>query len=821
MCKFISENQHSLDEGNKYKVKCEADAEEKTSNSSSSGVDRSKNQIPELDETLKDLSSSAGSSIFSKSGDGRFDHSKIEPLSIDTKAENLETEDPTFSSSEQGMSPYLLDKNGNAISPCSLKPANVDISNRNIVYRKVFPRKDKHKDSFGYPKKLQSTRCVMKNIYLSKKQRINIKDITVIVTKLDGIDIRTGEKIALYKCHICSKIFSFLSKVQSHLSVHFSHTSNLYHCMQCSACFSTRKQLKDHENMENCVLQNCRSDSIDDVQIKIDPQKKNIMKSNLNCADRSLISDKSYETKYRDKENYAGNDNVNPGAISGNPSLVKRDNLGFSDNKISELTYKKIDGVYVCKICNKGFYRFSSLQRHMRIHTGYKPCVCQYCGKGFSERRNLHQHILRFHSADDNDQHSGKQPSQRDSSLFQPSLSYKPRSPQMAGVPIKEGAIGSQVSNDSVPVPKSDLSESNDNVNESRSVATSAFRELVKSRVADVNSSLDLSALTSEMIQEVYNRVLSEVAGLSSDDDDSRDGKNPEDNKSCSLPVIETGSTFKTGDIEKSLNLANEIREIEKLGEDVTVVIPSDEPLDDTTEELEGRSKVTSGRESDMNDERAIAHTQQANQTKDNASSGIVLSPSRSLMAFRHMSKSKLRVTTNPTSSHHTVASLSDVDNKDNQTDNFQGHKSITEQHVISECHINIPGSHSGINTGAMAVYTTSSDDVINPSSTLTSPIYVNTTDNMSNPSKFPQLSSPLSTVSSYCYSSDVRGFYPNASSISPSGSSVLGQHGSSMWGTHPHHYSELGLHREKSDDRRRLESLVSKNSSLSRTHSR
>lgn len=53
---------------------------------------------------------------------------------------------------------------------------------------------------------------------------------------------------------------------------------------------------------------------------------------------------------------------------------------------------------FQCHVCKKLFDRLFSLNRHLRSHTGFKPCYCRECGKGFSEPRNLRHHVIRFHS---------------------------------------------------------------------------------------------------------------------------------------------------------------------------------------------------------------------------------------------------------------------------------------------------------------------------------------------------------------------------------------------------------------------------------------
>jgi uncharacterized C2H2 Zn-finger protein len=55
---------------------------------------------------------------------------------------------------------------------------------------------------------------------------------------------------------------------------------------------------------------------------------------------------------------------------------------------------------YICKICNKGFSRPSSLHTHSYSHTGEKPFKCPHtgCGRAFSIRSNWERHERGCHS---------------------------------------------------------------------------------------------------------------------------------------------------------------------------------------------------------------------------------------------------------------------------------------------------------------------------------------------------------------------------------------------------------------------------------------
>ncbi|ESO12194.1 hypothetical protein HELRODRAFT_62097 [Helobdella robusta] len=64
--------------------------------------------------------------------------------------------------------------------------------------------------------------------------------------------------------------------------------------------------------------------------------------------------------------------------------MVLNDNL----EKRSDQTYS----LYSCKICFKSFMSKSNLDRHLRLHTGFKPYHCSKCNKSFTRKDHLTSH---------------------------------------------------------------------------------------------------------------------------------------------------------------------------------------------------------------------------------------------------------------------------------------------------------------------------------------------------------------------------------------------------------------------------------------------
>ncbi|XP_067299138.1 gastrula zinc finger protein XlCGF49.1-like [Pseudorasbora parva] len=54
---------------------------------------------------------------------------------------------------------------------------------------------------------------------------------------------------------------------------------------------------------------------------------------------------------------------------------------------------------FICPQCGKSYCHKSNLKIHTRVHTGENPFICQQCGKSFNQKRNLKVHV-RVHTGE-------------------------------------------------------------------------------------------------------------------------------------------------------------------------------------------------------------------------------------------------------------------------------------------------------------------------------------------------------------------------------------------------------------------------------------
>ncbi|XP_046358785.2 uncharacterized protein LOC124136795 isoform X1 [Haliotis rufescens] len=202
--------------------------------------------------------------------------------------------------------------------------------------------------------------------------KLRIRNETVIVTRLDGVNSVTGKEVTMFKCYICGRMFSSLSRVQCHLSMHFELEITTYQCKYCDATFKHKSLMVQH------VL------------------KHKIKGENVDGTDNAMSDEEDYHVKDEPTDTQNENSGISPSSESDN-TKVRSDGSETSPD-LNQMKPNRFNGVHECKFCRKTFSRQFLLQRHERIHTGQKAFYCKECGKGFSESVNLSQHMSLFHA---------------------------------------------------------------------------------------------------------------------------------------------------------------------------------------------------------------------------------------------------------------------------------------------------------------------------------------------------------------------------------------------------------------------------------------
>ncbi|XP_041371714.1 sal-like protein 3 [Gigantopelta aegis] len=201
------------------------------------------------------------------------------------------------------------------------------------------------------------------------KSRIRIRNETVLITRLDGVNLSTNKETSMYKCYICGAMLSSLSNVQVHLSMHFDLEITTYQCRHCDATFESKHQMLQH------VLSH-------KINNKLESREKT--DEEVTVSDERLLVE--------DGEDFGES------VVTGKKQKADiNENTDLAADLCMEKSGVRLVGSWECKYCRKSFSRLYLLQRHERIHNGQRMFYCKECRKGFSESVNLHQHMVRFH----------------------------------------------------------------------------------------------------------------------------------------------------------------------------------------------------------------------------------------------------------------------------------------------------------------------------------------------------------------------------------------------------------------------------------------
>ena len=182
-----------------------------------------------------------------------------------------------------------------------------------------------------------------------KRNQISVQNETVLVTRLDGLDMINGKTASVYKCYLCGKMFNSLSGIQCHLSLHFDKQLVSFECCFCDEIFSFKTQMRNH-----------------------------IRKKHGSHLRRKACNDNT---------SMFNNESGKPSQFS-KPSVVQTKDSSRNSKSKDHLT---------CKYCRKIFVSLPSLQKHMKYHFWNRNCFCRICGKSFTQYTSLQLHISRFH----------------------------------------------------------------------------------------------------------------------------------------------------------------------------------------------------------------------------------------------------------------------------------------------------------------------------------------------------------------------------------------------------------------------------------------
>uniref|UniRef100_A0A2C9LZS3 C2H2-type domain-containing protein n=1 Tax=Biomphalaria glabrata TaxID=6526 RepID=A0A2C9LZS3_BIOGL len=199
----------------------------------------------------------------------------------------------------------------------------------------------------------------------NRRMRVTVEKETVIATRIDGVNNISGRRATVFKCHMCSRIFSSLLRFNHHLPSHCDSEVQTYDCRYCEASFRSHIQIVKH-------LQ-CHREKF----------------TGLNPSGTALNSSALLLEEFNKKHKEPHSNNV---------SINNNGTFNHSESSVSiPEPGERANGGYSCVKCQKRFSREYLLQRHMRIHQTANIFFCHACHYSFTSELDLMEHQRASH----------------------------------------------------------------------------------------------------------------------------------------------------------------------------------------------------------------------------------------------------------------------------------------------------------------------------------------------------------------------------------------------------------------------------------------
>ncbi|XP_044742915.1 uncharacterized protein LOC123305297 [Chrysoperla carnea] len=173
-----------------------------------------------------------------------------------------------------------------------------------------------------------------------------------------------------YSCEVCFEKFATYAKKNSHInSKHADVAATMFKCSICNETFRKRKILKQHR---------------DTVHMLRKPQRDFVCHCGETFKSKNRFTWHSEIHESKPKAcTFCSEKFVHTASLTRHIRIAHNENYIPDDNRLSENV--------PCPICKK-MYLKSSLDVHIKIHTGVKPFSCHICNKVFTTKWNLKLH---------------------------------------------------------------------------------------------------------------------------------------------------------------------------------------------------------------------------------------------------------------------------------------------------------------------------------------------------------------------------------------------------------------------------------------------
>lgn len=220
---------------------------------------------------------------------------------------------------------------------------------------------------------------------------IQISAIQLEDSKLGGLQY--------LQCAQCDIIFTDIKCLINHMNV--EHSVEMHYCSHCKVAYNgTKKDFEEHLTTHNIMHAVSKNVILEDQILLMQEFKAKVENDERHKEEETNVEASYYEkllfTCHSCNKGYKKKCELKKHLIS-HDDTIQAQNQDEAEliHKAKQIVNDRIS--YKCELCKKVMFTKRGFLRHMRVHSGKRPCRCELCGKCYRIEQDLARHIRDVH----------------------------------------------------------------------------------------------------------------------------------------------------------------------------------------------------------------------------------------------------------------------------------------------------------------------------------------------------------------------------------------------------------------------------------------